>query len=126
MESARIGERCSGAQLELIDAQANTKPADRVTLEAKIAKVTRDWRSVLRKHAPQARQIIAKLLHGRLSIVPERRNGDRGFRVSGAGSSLRFFREISEIPLQAVASPMPASWNQIVPWLRQMDELRAA
>jgi hypothetical protein len=26
----------------------------------------------------------------------------------------------------AMASLMPASWNQIVPWLRQIDGLRAA
>jgi hypothetical protein len=26
--------------------------------------------------------------------------------------------------IQNLASPMPASWNQIVPWLREIDALR--
>ena len=30
------------------------------------------------------------------------------------------------VNVQVLASPMPASWNQMVLWLRQVDELRAA
>jgi hypothetical protein len=29
-------------------------------------------------------------------------------------------------PIQAGSSPMPASWNQIASWLRQIDGLRQA
>jgi hypothetical protein len=44
-----------------------------------------DWRVVLRKHAPRARQMLRKLLRGRVAMTPEVRHEQPGYRVRGAG-----------------------------------------
>jgi len=48
-----------------------------------------EWRGVLRKHAPQARQILSKLLRDRLVFVPERRHGRLGYRFHGEGTIIK-------------------------------------
>jgi hypothetical protein len=44
------------------------------------------WRKTLRKHIPQARQILQKMLRDRLMFHPEERQGQRGYRFTGQGS----------------------------------------
>ena len=48
----------------------------------KIADRLNDWRELLRRHVPQARQIISKLLNDRLSVTSETRDGVKGFRLT--------------------------------------------
>ena len=73
----------------------------------------RTWRGLLRRHTPQARQIVAKLLTDRLTFVSEKRDSVSGFRVSGVGSFLKFLDELLPRFSQAVASPTgfePVFW----------------
>jgi hypothetical protein len=51
-------------------------------------------------------RLLRTLINGRLDFTPM---DGRAYRFEGVGASL-----------------MPASWNQIVPWLRQIDGLRRA
>ena len=44
---------------------------------------------------------------------------ERSYRFDGEQASGEFLAGAYEM-----ASPMPASWNQIIPWLRQIDGLR--
>jgi len=53
----------------------------RAALERYIQTLRKDWRGLLRKHVPQARQTVSKLLDGRVSVTPEKRNGIRGFTI---------------------------------------------
>lgn len=56
-------------------------------LEATICGRLTDWRGLLRRHVPQARQIISKLLTDRLTFGPQTRDGVSGFPIRGKGRS---------------------------------------
>ena len=43
-----------------------------------------DWQALLRQHAPIARQMVRKLVDGRILFTPERENGRYTFRMTGA------------------------------------------
>jgi hypothetical protein len=45
-----------------------------------------DWRGLLHRHTPQARQIVRKLLKGRLVFQPETQAGCDGYRFRGEGA----------------------------------------
>ena len=53
---------------------------------------------------------------------------DVSFRAEGLGVDFGevLRRALAMSNRMKLASPMPASWNQIVPWLRQIDGLRVA
>ena len=100
-------------RLQTLDQQSNLQNQDRSAIEPTIRSVLKEWRAVLGKQLPRARQIVSKLLEGRLSVTPERRNGTQGFRLTGSGSFLRFLSEVSIPALQQVASPTgfePVFW----------------
>jgi hypothetical protein len=80
----------------------------------------------MRAQMPIARQVLQKLLKDRLMFTPEKRGRQRGYRFSGEGSIMPLLTGMVPELSRAVASLMPASWNQIVPWLRLLDGLRQA
>jgi len=51
-------------------------------------KARSDWETNIRRHIPQARSMLTKLLRGRLTVTPEERDGVPGFRFRGEGSVL--------------------------------------
>jgi hypothetical protein len=85
-----------------------------------LARRGRHWRTLAARNVSQGRQILRKLLSGRVRLTP--REGGR-FDLSGADYGKLF----SGIPLAtAMASLIPASWNQMAYWLQQIDGLRRA
>ena len=48
-----------------------------------------EWRGTLGKHAPQARQILSKLLREKLVFTPETHKGQRGYRFHGEGTIIK-------------------------------------
>jgi hypothetical protein len=85
-----------------------------------------EWRSLLKRHTPQARQILSKMLRDKLVFRPEQRGNRRGWRFTGEATITELLTGLVPEVSQAVASPMPASWNQIVTWLQGIDGLRRA
>jgi hypothetical protein len=83
-----------------------------------------DWRELLRDDTPKARGLLKQLIVGRLDMEPQ----PAGFyRFRGTGSLEPLISGIVPVLVpQSVASPMPASWNQIAIWLKQIDNLRQA
>ena len=75
---------------------------------------------MLQRHPAQQRQILKKVLTGPLMFTA--RKGY--YEFDGEVSFSTLLAEVA-FPI-LVASPMPASWNQIVPWLRRIDGLRRA
>ena len=73
-----------------------------------------------------ARQIVQKMLRERLTFRPEQRGGRRGYRFTAEGSIMPLLTGMVPELSQAVASPMPGSWNHIVAWLKQIDAVRQA
>ena len=63
---------------------------------------------MLGRHVAQARQIVVKLLEGRLTFEPETRDGRRGFRFHAVGTVAKLVTGVvpGELStLQTVASP---------------------
>jgi hypothetical protein len=58
-----------------------------VTFDAKrLRHAVEEWREVLGRQVPQARQIVSKLLASKLTFAPEDRDGRRGFRFRATGT----------------------------------------
>ncbi len=95
-------------------------PLNVAELKARVVEKAEEWRALLRKHAPIARQMVRKLVEGRIVFTPDREAGLYRFTVPGVLGN--FFSGIVQ-PL-AMASPICASWNQIDGWLRAVDGLR--
>ena len=77
-------------------------------LERRLREAVAEWRAVLGRQVGQARQIVTKLLVGRLTFVPERRKGLCGFRFQATGTVEKLIAGV--VPgqlstLQTVASP---------------------
>ena len=54
-------------------------------LERELSLILDDWRALLAKHAPQARQVLRKLLDGRLAFTPQEEDGVRYYEFTGKG-----------------------------------------
>jgi hypothetical protein len=66
-----------------LDAAARASQFDPETVERALHAKLADWRGLLRKHVPQARQILRKLLgKNRLQFKPYRNGRDRGYEFT--------------------------------------------
>ena len=74
------------------------------------------------RNVSQGRQVIRKLLGGTRVTMTLRDDGR--CELSGRADYGTLFNGI--VVATALASPMPASWNQIAGWLKQIDSLRQA
>jgi site-specific DNA recombinase len=68
-------------ELAELDQVAQIADLDLARLEREVHRVLDDWRGLLTKHVAQARQILGKLIDGRLRFRPE----GRGFIFEGTG-----------------------------------------
>ena len=55
-------------------------------LEQRLRDAVGEWREILGRQIPQARQIVTKLLEGRLTFTPESSDGRPGFRFQATGT----------------------------------------
>jgi hypothetical protein len=69
------------AQLDRAGEVRTPAAVDRVLEEA-----VGEWRAVLRRQAVLARQLVRKLVVGRLVVTPETRHEQPGYRVKGRGT----------------------------------------
>jgi len=93
--------------------------ADRDLLETLRARAN-DWRTLLRGHIPQARQIVKTLMARPFRL--EAGDGDQPVLVRAASPANLFGNEWAIM----VASPTIPSWNQIAEFLQSMQQLREA
>jgi hypothetical protein len=110
---------------ELAGLQAAGQHIDWTKVESDLRAKLADWQGLLQRHVPQARQILKKLLAGPIQFSPVREAGQRYYTFRAPIGLDRLIAGTVGCAT-TVASLMPASWNQIVPWLRQIDGLRAA
>ena len=76
-------------------------PLSVTNLKALLRTKTEEWKGLLRKHAPIARQMVRKLVEGRIVFTPDREA--RRYSFLATGTLANFFSEI--VCPQAVASP---------------------
>jgi hypothetical protein len=81
-----------------------------------------DWRKMLLSESGQARQMLRRLLRGRLMFTPQVEA--EAVRFTGEGDLSGVFKGL--LDSHALASLTFVSWNQMVSWLRQIETLREA
>jgi hypothetical protein len=78
------------AQRELLEQrlEALNRPevAFDAEMEQRLTASVEEWREILGRQVPVARQILTKLLAGRITFAPEERDGRRGFRFTATGT----------------------------------------
>ncbi len=91
------------ARLEVLRQVAQMPAPNPAALERDVLARLAEWKALLGRHVEQARQIVRKVIDGRLTVAPCDEAGCFG-RVSGRGSLGRFFSGLA-YP-KGVASPM--------------------
>lgn len=71
---------------ELARTAADSRPANPDAIARVLERMQADWRGLLRKHPAQARQMLRKLLQGRLVFAAEEQHEQPGYRVRGTAS----------------------------------------
>jgi hypothetical protein len=98
---------------------AGRRSFDRNAIEGEVRRYVDTWRGLLTKHVSDGRQLLREALAGPLRFTPV----ERTYRFDGEVSIGHLLAGVVGLPTVG-SSPTPASWNQIVPWLRQIDGLR--
>jgi site-specific DNA recombinase len=102
--------RRQALQAELRDLERpRLVPLNLTQLKARLREKSEEWQALLRKHAPIARQIVRKLVEGRIVFTPDREARRYTFEVPGTVAA--FFSGI--VCPQAMASPTgfePVFW----------------
>jgi len=70
--------------------KGNSVTLDEPRLKREAKHRVKDVRGLLHQHVPQARQILRKLIVGRLECEPVEEQGQRGYRITGQGTYGRF------------------------------------
>jgi hypothetical protein len=78
-----------------------------------------EWRSLLEQQSGDTNRLLRQVLVGKVTMTP----GEDGYRFKGTGTVQPI---VAGLVPHNLASLMPASWNQIAAWLRQIDGLRQA
>jgi hypothetical protein len=88
-------------------------PTEVHTIRALLNERVAEWRGLLRKHAPVARQMLRKLIEGRIVFTPQPET--RSYRFVISGSLVKFFNGI--VCPQGMASPggTARSWTREIP-----------
>jgi hypothetical protein len=103
VQAIRERERQREALSSELSALEHPRPvsADAARLRAELRAKLADWRDMLRAHVPQARQMIRKLVVGRIVFTADTK--ERVYRFLIPGTLSRFFNGL--VHPRAVASP---------------------
>lgn len=98
--------------------EAESGPVDDVELERRIKLAVQQWHDVLGRQVVVARQIVRKLIDGKITFTPEERDGRKGFRFKAIGTLTPFLEGVipgAAARLQVMASPT----GTISPWIAE-------
>ena len=110
------------AELGSLTKPASTADLDKARLKRNLLDRLANARSLLGRHATQARQILQKLLEKPLICEVIKEGGKKGYRVTGQGSYLHLIPENVASPF--VVSHLRDNWNQLFDSLKDMELLR--
>ena len=74
------------ATLTAMERVAQLPSLDLTRLERDLTERLTEWRGLLARHTTQARQLLRKLLVGRLTFAPETRDNGRYVQITGTGT----------------------------------------
>jgi hypothetical protein len=93
----REAERAAAErELAALDKAHRTTPTDAATIEAALRGRLTEWRSLLRRHVPQARQILKKLLIAPVRFAPQREGDTRYYEFTAQVAFGRIFNGIAD------------------------------
>ncbi|HWT79989.1 MAG TPA: hypothetical protein VN648_14480, partial [Candidatus Methylomirabilis sp.] len=99
-------------ELAGLDDMTKVASLDAARLQRQLATHAADVRGLLYKHVPQARQMLRKVLVGRLDLTPIEQDGRKGYRFEGNCSYGKLLAgEVgasSEAPSPATSSGVPS------------------
>ena len=85
--------------------------ADVRRFEAEILSRFNDWRGMLRRHPQGARQMLTKLLAGRITFTPRDEHGERYYKFSAPCSFDKVIRS-GLLPIRGVTRHAEVWWPQ--------------
>lgn len=100
-------------ELAALEHQDHVSQIDLQSIEKLARQKVEDWRIVMQTRTPQTRQVLSKMLRGRLVFVPEKRHGKMGYRFEGEGTILRL--------LSGTVPELEAAGSCGVPDARQLE-----
>ena len=109
------------AELAGLDGGDRVSRVERQRIERELRVRLDDWRGLLRRHVPQARQILRKLLVDRVVFTPRTDH----YEFTGSWTLGKLVSGVVDLP-QRMASLSVPSWNRFHGWLQEMDLLRKA
>jgi site-specific DNA recombinase len=92
-------------ELSALEQREQLSTVEQSRFEAQARKLATDWRSLLRRHTPQARQIVSKVCRDKIVFTPEQRRAQRGYRFRAEASIVPLLTGMVPEFSQAVASP---------------------
>ena len=116
------------AQLTALERVAHLPTLDLTRLERDLTTRLTEWRGLLSRHTAQARQLLRKLLVGRLTFVPENRADGRYVQITGTGTigpiaaALGFPNTVASLTGPELNFSLP-SLNEVVWWLQRLETL---
>jgi len=120
------------AQRELLEQRLEALNRPEVTFDAemeqRLTAAVEEWREILGRQVPVARQIVTKLLDGRITFTPEERDGHRGFRFTATGTVEKLVEGVVPGSFRAGASPtgfepVERSWEGAFPLSEDMARI---
>ena len=103
-------------ELAALDGLAELSAFNPQTVERNLRKKLGEWRGLLRRQTPLSRQVLDRLLDGRIVWTPNREAGLYEF-----AGHVRFDRLLHGVVFtQGGASRSVPSWNTIHAWLREL------
>ena len=109
------------AELAGLDGGDRVSRVERQRIERELRVRLDDWRGLLRRHVPQARQILRKLLVDRVVFTTRTDH----YEFTGSWTLGKLVSGVVDLP-QRMASLSVPSWNRFHGWLQEMDLLRKA
>jgi hypothetical protein len=108
------------AKLDVLLRTPKPAPPNIEKLREALEQRATEWRATLRDEPTLARRLLRRLV-GPLTLW-DASEPEAAWVEWEAVLTPALLEGLA--PIQVVASPMPASWNQVAVWLRQVDDLR--
>ena len=95
---------------------------DAAKVKQDLRKRVKDMKGVLGRHPGQARQVLRKLLNGKITCTPILAGESKGYQVTGQGTYHNLLPS-TLVPMLLV-SHLIGNWNHVLDWLKEVNSLK--
>jgi hypothetical protein len=104
-----------GARLEGLEALERQPVVSQDTLSTMLQTKLREWQGPLKRHVTQARQLLRKVLIGRLTVTPHPETSEAA--ITGPATLEKFVKRLSASKGMASPTGSDGEWMPIDGWL---------